>query len=138
MVQVNRTLLLHVLVIVVLVGLDQCSKWLAVNHHFSVTLNQGISFGWPFLSGLGQMMGIGLILTLLTLVWQRTPRWYMTCILAGGWSNWIDRITIGAVIDWLPIPGTTISNNIADYWIFLGVVGWFVSLFISPDRRREK
>lgn len=127
MVQVNRQILLQGIFLVALISVDQYSKWLAVTQQTPILLNHGVSFGWLLLPAIWQTALIGLVLVFLTTLWWYQPRWQLTAILAGGWSNWIDRVTTGAVIDWLPIPGTAITNNLADYWITIGVLGFVFS-----------
>ncbi len=137
MVQVNRQILASSILCVVLIVADQYFKWLAVTQQIPVILNQGVSFGWVLVPAVWQTVLIGLLLVTLTMLWWWLPRWQLTAILAGGWSNWIDRVTIGAVIDWLPIPGTSVANNLADYWIMIGVLGLLFSS-LWPSRKKNR
>lgn len=131
MVQVNRQLLVQGMVLMLLIGIDQYFKWLALNQQSPILLNHGVSFGWLLLPTMWQIGLIGVLLVFLTLLGWHQPRWQLTAILAGGWSNWFDRVTTGAVIDWLPIPGTNITNNLADYWITIGVLSFVFSTAVS-------
>jgi lipoprotein signal peptidase len=45
-------------------------------------------------------------------------------LLGGGWSNLMDRWTVGAVIDLFSLPFLGITNNLADWSICCGTL-WF-------------
>lgn len=139
MVQVNHTTsrqIFQVGLFVFLVGIDQFSKWCALHQDIFVVYNYGVSFGWLLLPTVWQTLIIGVLLTVITVGWWQCKQWYLTIILAGGWSNWFDRVLTGAVVDWLPIPGTTITNNIADYWIAIGMLCLLVSMLFSQQRNK--
>lgn len=48
-----------------------------------------------------------------------------TFFTAGVISNIIDRLIYWGVIDWISIPFTSLQNNLADWYIFIGAV-WMV------------
>lgn len=137
MVQVGRSVMAQSGLMVILIAIDQSSKWWAVHQQTSVLLNHGISFGWWSSSPTWQIVLIGLLLIVLSFGWKQEPHWFTTAILAGGWSNWFDRILNGAVIDWLLIPGTGMSNNLADYWITLGVLGLVFLMTCSTWKKKQ-
>lgn len=140
MVQVSRSVIIHSGLMVILIAIDQSSKWWAVHQQSLVLLNHGISFGWLSTSSstlTWQIILIGLLLIALTFGWKQEQHWFTTAILAGGWSNWLDRLLGGAVVDWLSIPGTGIRNNLADYWITLGVLGLVFSVTHSVWKKKR-
>lgn len=117
------------MVVVNVVVIDQITKsMLAV----SPILNAGISFSW--LSDLSSTLLIvqTLLLIALAFEWVRLQKagggvaksLAYSLIFAGGFSNALDRLLLGGVRDWLAVPFSTISNNLADYAIALGVLVW--------------
>lgn len=126
-----------------LIVLDQISKLWATQAGLA-SLNQGIAFGISLPPALLVMV------TSLLLVgvgwgcgqWIKQNRNDQTLtkdqfvqmvgysmILAGGISNLIDRLTWGGVRDWLPIPMTSLHNNLADWLIVFGcsALVWSIS-----------
>lgn len=116
----------------VVVSLDQLSKYVLGCH----LLNAGVSLSWlqawPSTSGLVVLswlvFGLLVIKTWLTdsknISWiQKTA---LLLIWSGGGSNLIDRWWRGGVCDiWrLTVGVWQISNNLADWLIFMGVVLW--------------
>lgn len=87
-------------------------------------------------------MTTALLLTLfiwlsLTAWRQHWPWWGWVAngaVLGGGGSNVLDRFLSGAVRDPLRIPFTSLHNNLADYAIFLGVIGIFI---VGYAQRKE-
>lgn len=136
MVQVSRLVMAQSALMAALISIDQFSKWVAVSQQSSVLLNYGVSFGWWSIATAWQILLIGLLLITLTIFWRQQQSWYIALILAGGWSNWFDRVSSGAVIDWMLIPGTNITNNLADYWIAIGVVGLISSTIIHAWKKK--
>lgn len=122
-------------VFLLLVSLDQISKWWAQQAGL-VTWNEGIAFG------LGQgrisqaVVTLGLTLVLFIawrVVGQISTKNSLpgTFILAGAFSNLIDRILFGAVRDWLPVPLMGLQNNMADWLIAAGVILLIKELFLT-------
>ena len=112
----------QVIFLIVLVS-DQLTKWWA-HHHGWVSWNQGISFGW------GEQWPLGITISGLVLLYGGLPLFLTSTrahsvgssmLLAGALSNLIDRVVWGAVRDWLPIPFTSLTNNLADWMIAIGV-----------------
>lgn len=103
---------------------DQATKFVAGREGW-VRLNPGVSFG--FLASVpAGWLNIGLILLIVCswLVYRRS--WQKMPIAAGFFlggavSNIIDRLIWSGVRDWLPIPGTSVQNNVADYGILIGL-----------------
>lgn len=105
--------------------IDQVTKFLAAAQG-QVSLNQGISFGW--LSVVPPVvLTVGLMSMLLGVWWITRADWAenpvaMGLFIGGAVSNLLDRVFFAGVQDWLPVPGTTIHNNLADYAIGIGLL----------------
>lgn len=111
-----------------LIILDQALKFYFFEQGHN-QLNVGISFGWgesasqPFL--LFFLTTILFLLPML-LTWQKTWHWWWILFFAGATSNLIDRLIFKGVRDILPIPGTNLNNNLADYFIMSAVLMPFI------------
>lgn len=86
-------------------------------------MNSGASFGINFW-GLNILSAV--LLVLLFFIWKKDKNWGWLLIILGGLLNLTERIVNGYVLDYLPIFGTNIYNNINDYFIFIGgiIVVW--------------
>lgn len=89
-------------------------------------LNKGISFGLfsSFPSWLVIMVSIGILALLhnaFLSLWKKYP-YVAMLFFAGGLSNAIDRVVLGGVRDWLPIPFIGLYNNVADWYIAIAVI----------------
>ena len=139
-------------------ALDQLSKWIIVAHvmnppvqievtsFFNLVLahNRGVSFGM-FAAGseLGKWILVGLALMisgfLVRWLFQSSSPFSIIAlglILGGAVGNVIDRILIGAVVDFLDFHafGTHWpAFNVADTTIFLGAAGLIFESFFSID-----
>lgn len=107
------------------ITLDQFSKLLATDLLKSV-VNPGIAWGWmsTFPAGILNFFLL-LIVIFLGKFWLREWREYQLIsglFWAGVTSNLIDRFLLGGVTDWLVLPFWEVKNNLADIFIFLGVV----------------
>lgn len=105
--------------------LDQFTKLLAPLY-VEVSLNPGISFGWlsqlPF--GLTTFLLIVLMVGIaiaLRREWGR-HRLISGLFWAGAISNLVDRLLLGAVSDWLPLPYFTVKNNLADIYLSVALL----------------
>jgi signal peptidase II len=138
--------------------LDQLSKWIIVAHvmnppvqievtsFFNLVLahNRGVSFGM-FAAGseLGKWILVGLALMisgfLVRWLFQSSSPFSIIAlglILGGAVGNVIDRVLIGAVVDFLDFHafGTHWpAFNVADTTIFLGAAGLIFESFLSKD-----
>jgi signal peptidase II len=107
-----------------IVLLDQFTKYLATQAGIS-HINQGVS--WGLISTESQVVLTTAIIFLMIALWLwQKPLWKRYPVVAGllfggGISNIIDRILFKGVIDWLPVPGINVSNNIADWSITLAL-----------------
>lgn len=106
-----------------LILIDQSSKFLIYDAEKHV-LNKGISFGIIFLQNQSlTVLILMLIVGLAFFFWQKKYwNWGSIFFLAGAMSNFIDRIMYGGVKDWLIIPFFGLKNNLADYFIFVGLI----------------
>lgn len=148
-----KFLFLATVTIVVVLGVDQGSKWasrsaVASIEESIVTYNGGISFGWqPFgsLSWGDNALVLAIIsLLLMVVIWCR-DFWFKHPILLGSFiggaiSNLVDRVIWGGVQDWIPVgrlwgwtklPGTTLQNNVADWVIVLVLLRLFLELVVK-------
>jgi len=108
-------------------ALDQATKVLSQS---SVVLNTGVSFSWQ--SGAGETLTFLLTAGFLVLVafasWQllqpqpKTVAVGYGLLLGGGFSNLLDRWIFGGVRDIWPVPFLSLTNNLADWAIFLAVL----------------
>lgn len=111
--------------------------------------NEGINFG---LFGSGSdvtkwiLVGVGLAISLTLLVWFRKAHGFwlqlsVGMVIGGALGNIYDRLTYGAVADFLNMSCCGIENpyafNVADISIFLGVVG-LVLLDGKKARKKRK
>lgn len=109
--------------------------------------NEGINFG---LFGSGSdvtrwiLVGVGLAISLALLIWFRKARgWAMPAsvglVIGGAIGNIYDRLSYGAVADFLNMSCCGIDNpfafNVADVAIFFGVVGL---VFLDGKKTKKK
>ncbi len=157
MVQRYRLLLI---VFAVIVPIDQWTKfyidstmelhqsYTVVEHFFNISyvLNTGAAFGmlgdspWrvPFLSAIA-------VLAVLTILWifkridgHQLQRFALSLVLSGAIGNLIDRLRIGAVIDFLDVHWYQHhwpAFNVADSAITVGVALLLVDLWCEERRR---
>lgn len=122
-----------------LVGLciDQVTKQYAIYQNVA-TFNSGVALG--ILSENNTLVGIVSIVVLLGLLlfgWFRRQKMQIYVLVIAATSNLIDRMRFGAVVDWLPIPGTQIVNNIADWMLAIGLC-WLLLTELQTKSRLEK
>ena len=131
--------------------MDQLTKFLALQFltdrltlpilpgifHLTLVHNTGIAFG--FFRNHSSLLLVFISLSLVFLLFWgfqigRLPsgqRCGLALILGGALGNWIDRIPIGAVIDFLDFRIWPVFN-VADSAITMGVIIYFVLLLRSP------
>lgn len=147
------------LVLILGIGLDRLSKWLAVNYlpfsahipiigdFFSLKYIQNEGAAWSILSGKIDFLIIVTLLMVIAiaiLLWK-TPkkdkhlRFSYALVLAGGIGNLIDRIFYGYVVDFLCFPNFPVFN-IADCCVTVGIFLIIVFTFaeIKKDNRQKK
>lgn len=108
--------------------------------------NYGISFGWfsnrqvifQYLFILVAAMLIIGILNFLILAYRKRENisiFFLTLILAGAISNFIDRVWYGYVVDYLDISFFTVLN-LSDIMITVGIVAFFVNeIYHQPKEK---
>lgn len=126
---------LYVVCGVILIFIDQISKWWVGKHHFFVVKNSGLIFDWG--PKLGTWVLIVTILILgLFLFTLETPKKYLlpiTFILSGAISNLIDRFFRGGIIDFIRIKGD-LATNLADIYVIVGVI-IFIILYYKYENK---
>ncbi|PIY80235.1 MAG: hypothetical protein COY80_04025 [Candidatus Pacebacteria bacterium CG_4_10_14_0_8_um_filter_42_14] len=118
--------------------LDQISKY------FSSTaqVNTGVAFGFLANSFFSvKLASLFFCAFAIFIVWQFWSKWQKNPIALGMFTggvfgNLLDRLVYGGVRDWLALPFTNLTNNLADWFIFLGL-SW-LSLKIINERRGVK
>jgi lipoprotein signal peptidase len=100
-----------------LIFLDQLTKLF-----FNGQINRGISFG--LFESLPNLFFVLLLIIISALLLKSSlSKFFSIFFLAGATSNLVDRLMFEGVRDWLSIPGFNFSNNFADIWISLGLLG---------------
>lgn len=118
---------------------DQVSKFL-VQSKVEIILNKGISFG--LLGSNTLMLAVLLVITTSAVwyycreFWKQYPL-FSGLLFGGGVSNIIDRVFFGGVRDWLSIPGMNLKNNLADWAIFVAIIG-ILYLELAADREQQQ
>lgn len=143
--------MLRILITVILVLiLDQSSKYWVVEHldlrtlgsidvwppflNFRMAWNEGINFGMLDMGQNGRwvLIALSLVIAAAVLFWARNkPGWLIPictgAIIGGALGNVWDRLTYGAVADFLNMSCCGINNpfafNVADVAIFAGAFG---------------
>ena len=141
----------------VFLSLDQLSKWFVVFYldlqqklflnlnnqfiNFYMAWNKGINFGLFEGDSVFQAYGltaISIVISIVFLVWLRNASSFFIHILAalvigGALGNAIDRLLYGAVADFINITCCGFRNpysfNLADVFIFIGLIGLLVFKF---------
>ncbi len=151
-------MLYTILIILLSVGVDQLTKYLAVTYlagqpsypfienilHFTYVENTGAAFGmlkdrrWVFML----MSGVAIIGILVWLIRDKTMGPWLRCaaalIVGGGVGNMIDRIFLGYVVDFIDV--TCIDFyvfNIADSCVCVGC-GMFLVGMIYAEYKEAK
>ena len=133
------------LLVLVLIGVDQLTKWLAeanlpfhqtveVVPFFSLYLTYNTGVAFSFLSNVGSagLIALTLVITgIMLYLWRRVPADQQLAslgfalIVAGALGNLIDRLTQGHVIDFFLFHTQTWAFavfNVADSYITLGAI----------------
>ena len=155
-------LLVYAILILLLVGADQLTKYLAASYLAPVGTapflpgimelryveNDGMAFS--MLSGRQTLLIVVTGITLAALVWYlffkrpqaRTERVAVCLIIAGGLGNLIDRVTAGRLIDFF---ATTFIDfavfNVADCFVSVGVVllaAYYIRSELAAKKARPK
>lgn len=111
------------------------TSWLTITS----TYNKGIAFGW--LQGSATVVGVLTIFVIVgffvflvqTPVEQWIARLGLALVVGGSLGNWIDRITEGAVFDFVRLSIPVGIFNVADVAINAGMIVFLISTFIYKD-----
>ena len=142
---------------IVFLILDQLAKWFVVFHlelqqklflnlnnafiNFYMAWNKGINFGLFEGDSVVQaylLTAISVVISIVFLIWLRNSTNFRMHILAGlvigvALGNAIDRILYGALADFINLTSCGFRNpysfNLADVFIFIGLVGLLVFKF---------
>ena len=125
----QKRLVIFSLIFTILVSVDQLSKKFA----FLEVCNRGIAFGL----NIGNcMLFILVLLLVLFFAFREINKLVfvgLSAIFAGGFSNFLDRILLGCVRDFISIYKMPIFN-IADVFITLGVFAIFLGYIIRKSQ----
>lgn len=130
--------LIYCVVFLIVIFVDQISKWWAELAGYSISLNTGVSFSlfsqFSFVFHLILFLVVSVVMyRMIKSSTQQMQVWYVVLVSAG-FSNLIDRAIYGGVRDFLPVPFTTIQNNLADWAILIAVLMLFWGTVSSPER----
>ena len=119
--------------VIILCALSEHVIRFALNGRITESYNPGAAFGM-----LGGRPGISLLLSgiacaviMCVIYFARMKRITRLglCVMAGGaLSNMIERVYLGYVIDWIPVPFMNLQYNLADVYIALGALTVFVAV----------
>ena len=112
------------------INIEQAGRILFSNPH-SIVLNYGMAFSTfqdmptlaTVLSGIACLM-IGAVFFMSEL--DEWERFGYSLMLGGALSNFAEKIILGYVIDWIPLPFIPLVINIADIEVSLGALIAFV------------
>ncbi len=122
-------------------GFDQFSKDSAHLFGFATSLNTGVSFSL-FSSVSAEVLTLVLLLCIFGLWYKLQYFWQKNQLAAGfffggGISNILDRALYGGVRDWLPVPGASISNNLADWAIGIAILLLLISTVQTTQKHKH-
>lgn len=120
---------------IILIFLDQISKWWVGIHHFFVIKNSGLVFDWGPNWGVWILIATVLILGLFLFTLE-TPRKYLfpiTLILSGAISNLLDRFCRGGIVDFIRVKGS-LATNLADIYVILGII-IYIFIFYKNENK---
>lgn len=115
--------------------IDQATKFIAVQQG-NAQLNTGVALSIQ----LGQALPIILatfFFGFLYWLWRSKSATVATFVFGFAvFSNLVDRVHYGGVVDWLRIPGSAVINNLAD-WAIVICLGWWFLLRVKDGIRTE-
>ena len=149
-------------VIVVIVALDQWSKWAIKTSfqlyeskpviqdifHFTYVTNDGMAFGLSFPGGKHILLVMTILLTgfIVGFLWKEKDghplvKYGLALILSGAIGNLIDRLFYGKVVDFLDV---MVGNfhwyifNVADSAVTVGMVLFIIHSFLIEEPSEDK
>ena len=142
---------------IIFLSVDQLTKWFVVFYlelqqklylnlnnpfmNFYMAWNKGINFGLFQGDSVTQaylLTAVSVVISIIFFIWLRNSKSFMIHILAalvvgGSLGNAIDRLLYGAVADFINITCCGFRNpysfNLADVFIFIGLIGLLVFKF---------
>jgi len=114
--------------LVLILVVDQVLKYLTLSSGWPVVLNKGIAFGLIT----SEVWVVIVVLVLVFLVSSKDNSLGVGLLLVGGLSNLIDRLTKGAVVDYI-VFGEFLNFNLADVAIVLGGVWLLAKRYNKAD-----
>ena len=147
---------------VLIVALDQVTKWLVVANiplfghvsvidglfHLTYTQNTGAAFS--SFEGMQWLFALVFILFAAAIIWEfsgkRWPftnfeRWLIVAIYGGGVGNMIDRVAYGYVVDFIDVkflPFWKWVFNVADSFVCVGAVLLVIIYIIEEIKNKRK
>ena len=149
-------------VIIVIVTLDQWSKWAIKTSfqlyeskpviqdifHFTYVTNDGMAFGLSFPGGKHILLVMTILLTgfIVGFLWKEKDghplvKYGLALILSGAIGNLVDRLFYGKVVDFLDV---MVGNfhwyifNVADSAVTIGMVLFIIHSFIVEESSEDK
>jgi lipoprotein signal peptidase len=124
-----------------LIIIDQLTKWLVAANGWSVFINDQFAFSLPVPTPIMFLLYAVILISISYYIWDSWPRfsaiqkfaWMF--VYAGGLSNVGERIILGHVRDFIPV--ATGILNIADFYIFIGLILLLVSQRYSREKSAE-
>ena len=141
----------------IFLSLDQLTKWFVVFYlelqqklylnlnnpfiNFYMAWNKGINFGLFQGNSVTQaylLTAVSVVISIVFFIWLRNAKSFITHLLAalvigGASGNAIDRLLYGAVADFINVTCCGFRNpysfNLADVFIFIGLIGLLVFKF---------
>lgn len=154
----TRLLVVYFLISALLVGLDQCSKYLTVQNislgetkefipgFLSLTHLRNTGAAWSLLEGKMIFFYVITVIVSVVIIYlliknYKKSIWYsvgLSFVLAGAIGNFIDRVRLGYVVDMLQ---TDFMNfpifNVADSTLVVGVICIFIYLILDEKAAKE-
>ena len=148
--------------IVIIVALDQWSKWAIKTSfqlyeskpviqdifHFTYVTNDGMAFGLSFPGGKHILLVMTILLTgfIVGFLWKEKDghplvKYGLALILSGAIGNLIDRLFYGKVVDFLDV---MVGNfhwyifNVADSAVTIGMVLFIIHSFLIEESSEDK
>lgn len=150
--------MIYELIIVILIGIDQLSKWLALNHlkdassipiiqdvfHLTYVENRGAAFGL-FQNNQIVFVVVALLASLYGLYYLHTKKVTqlgktgIILIISGAIGNLIDRVRLGFVVDYFDFRVIwKYVFNIADIFVVLGTIVLCIYILFLEEKKQVK
>ncbi|MBI3495429.1 signal peptidase II [Candidatus Berkelbacteria bacterium] len=110
------------------IAADQYAKHRALKKHRAIFLNKGIAFAHYQGNNVAIVMYLFGLLVLGYLLNASAPNDFIFALFLGGlFSNALDYVHRGGVVDWLPIRAK--KSNLANIAILISIVFWISTIF---------